>query len=292
VAAELIRLQADHQSDQRLHAAARTLNLVITPCRGNLEDRMIAEVKRLGSHTPARTIVLRDHPDDRLDAEVVIDCETGTEGGQLGICHDRIVLDADGERLTHADSLVAPLLVTDLPTVVWLADPAFEAGDARLVERAQHVVLDSAAASNGLEIAARIAERAPISDLAWIRLERWRVAVASAWDPQERRALLPALEAVEVRHGEGHETDAALAAGWIAARSGLERAAISLAASKNEVAIESIRFRAGSQEFSVRVPTAGLSPTEQFARALILAPAQRRGYPEALAAAGSIGAPA
>jgi glucose-6-phosphate dehydrogenase assembly protein OpcA len=287
-----MRLRAEHQGRERLHAAARTMNVVVAPCRGNLEDRVIEEIARLGSHSPARSIVLRDQTEDRLDAEIVIECESRPEAGRVGICHDRIVLDADLARLAHADSLIAPLLVADLPTVLWLPDPGFGDPDPRLVDRAKQVVLDSGEGEGGLEIAAGIAKRKPVCDLAWIRLERWRAAVASAWDPPGRRPLLAELDAVEVTHGSDATADAALAAGWIVARTGIDPAIVSLTGPAdgpgNGTGIDLIVFRAGSHELPVRTPPDGPSEPEQFARALIPAAVARRGYPEALAAARSL----
>jgi glucose-6-phosphate dehydrogenase assembly protein OpcA len=260
------------------------MNVVVGPCRGDLEDRVIEEIARLGSHSPARSIVLRDHTEDRLDAEIAIECESRPEAGRVGICHDRIVLDVDLARLAHADSLVAPLLVADLPTVLWLPDPDFGDPDPGLIARALHVVLDSGETEEGLEVAARIAERRPICDLAWIRIERWRAAVASAWDPPERRPLLAELDAVEIRHGRDATADAALLAGWIAARTGIEPGGFTLTGPANGAGIDRILFRAGAHEVPVRCPAALPSDLEQFARALMPAPIARRGYPEALAA--------
>jgi glucose-6-phosphate dehydrogenase assembly protein OpcA len=268
------------------------MNVVVAPCRGDREDRVIEEIARLGSHSPARSIVLRDQTEDRLDAEIVIECESRPEAGRVGICHDRIVLDADLARLGRADSLIAPLLVADLPTLLWLPDPGFGDPDPWLVDRAKQVVLDSGEDEGGLEISAGIAKRKPVCDLAWIRLERWRAAVASAWDPPERRPLLAELDAVEVRHGSDATADAALAAGWIVARTGIDPAIVSLTGPANRTGngpgIDLIVFRAGSHELPVRTPPDGPSEVEQFARALIPAPVARRGYPEALAAARSL----
>lgn len=288
VAGELTRLHAEHQGRERLHAAARTMNVVVGPCRGDLEDRVVEEIARLGSHSPARSIVMRDHREDRLDAEIVIDCESRPEAGRVGICHDRIVLDADLARLAHADSLIAPLLVADLPTVLWLPDPGFGDPDPRLTERALQVVLDSGEVEDGLEIAAGIAERKPVCDLAWIRLERWRAAVASTWDPPERRPLLAQLDAVEISYGSDAAADAALAAGWIMARTGIDPAIVSLTGAANGAGIDLIVFRTGSHELPVRPPGDPPTEAEQFVRALIPAPVARRGYPEALAAARSL----
>jgi glucose-6-phosphate dehydrogenase assembly protein OpcA len=264
------------------------MNVVVGPCRGDLEDRVIEEIARLGSHSPARSIVLRDHTEDRLDAEIVIECHARPEAGRVGICHDRIVLDADVTRLSHADSLVAPLLVADLPTVLWLPDPGFGDPDPGLVDRALHVVLDSGEAEDGLEIAAGISERRPVCDLAWIRLERWRAAVASAWDPADRRPLLARLDAIEIAHGQDGATDALLAAGWIMACTGVDPSKVAVTASANGPEIAWIAFRSGSDELPVRVPGEPPTDTEQFATALMPAPIARRGYPEALAAARTL----
>src|SRR2546430_643029 len=73
----------------------------------------------LGAHSPSRTLVLRRHGADRLDAEAVIECELSDAAGRVGVCHDRVTLTADDARLEHAASLLAPLLLSDLPTVLW-----------------------------------------------------------------------------------------------------------------------------------------------------------------------------
>ena len=60
--------------------------------------------------TASRTLVLRRHGADRLDAELVIESELPEAAGRVGVSHDRVTLTADDSRLEHAGSLLAPLL--------------------------------------------------------------------------------------------------------------------------------------------------------------------------------------
>jgi glucose-6-phosphate dehydrogenase assembly protein OpcA len=286
VAAGLARLHTEHQRHEHLHAAARTLNLVVAPVAGEGERAVVDEIDRLGAHSPARAIVLRDHEHERLDAEAVLDCEVRPESGRVGICHDRVLLSADRSRLDHADSLIAPLLVPDLPVIAWLPDaPRVDRG--AVARRADHVVTDSGhTAAPMLDDAAALADLGPVHDLAWGRLERWRVAVAAAWERPERRAALRELREVELQHGADATAEALLLGGWIAARAGLDASAVSFA--RGESGIESLRFATAREEVVVDPPLARVGAQEAFVRALVPTRAYQSGYPEALAIARAL----
>jgi glucose-6-phosphate dehydrogenase assembly protein OpcA len=286
VAAGLARLHAEHQRHEHLHAAARTLNLVVAPVPGEGERDVVDELDRLGDHSPARAIVLRDHEHERLDAEAVLDCEVRPESGRVGICHDRVLLSADRSRLDHADSLIAPLLVPDLPVIAWLPDPA-RAERGAVARRADHLVTDSGrSATPLLDHAVALAGLGPVHDLAWGRLERWRMAVAGAWERPERRARLRELREVELRHGADATAEALLLAGWIAARAGLDASVVSLA--RGEAGIESVRFGTAQEDVVLDPPLASIGWQDAFVRALVPTRAYRSGYPEALAMARAL----
>ena len=291
IASSLARLRADHVRHAPAHAATRTLNLVVMPCGGKLEDRVVNEVERLGDHSPARTIVLRDHSEDRLDADLALDCDQRPESGQVGLCHDRVLLDLDAERLAHCDSLVAPLLVTGLPTVIWVADPAVGVPDPRLLARASHIVVDTASHPDAPQRAAELLADAPIADLAWVRLERWRAAVAAAWEPEERRAALGTLSGIQLTFRDAARSDATLLAAWVLARAGLAPGAASLQNTGSGTDIERVEFEVGSERLAVSAPTRLLDPVSQFAAALLPLPSRRRGYREALALVPELAAP-
>ncbi len=123
VVAELARLHRALQDDGHGHAMARTLNLIVAPASAVAAKAVDDALAGLGAHSPSRTLVLRRHGSDRLDAELAIECELPDAAGRVGVCHDRVTLTADDSRLEHAASLLAPLLLSDLPTVLWLPEP-------------------------------------------------------------------------------------------------------------------------------------------------------------------------
>lgn len=222
VADELLRLHHDHVSDEHGHSAARTLNLTVVPCAGDVEKSVEWAVERLGGHNASRTIILREHTADRLDAKAVIKCEVPKErSGGVGLCHDVVTLSVDRERLAHSASLIAPLIVSGLPSVLWTPDAARPLPDPELLERVEQVVLDTHGAGvDALRNAAELAGRTAVRDLAWGRLDYWRAATSAAFDTQERLALLEKVDSLEVRHLDGGAEPAYLYTGWVAARAG------------------------------------------------------------------------
>lgn len=222
VADELLRLHHNHISDGPGHAAARTLNLTVVPCGGDVEKTVEWAVQRLGGHNASRTIILREHKADRLDAKAAIKCELPPEGsGGVGLCHDVVTLSANPERLAHSASLIAPLIVSGLPSVLWSPDAARPLPDPELLERVEQVVLDTHGAGiDALRYVADLVTRTAVRDLAWGRLDYWRAATAAAFETEERLARLAKVDSLEVRHLDGGIEPAYLYAGWVAARAG------------------------------------------------------------------------
>jgi glucose-6-phosphate dehydrogenase assembly protein OpcA len=313
VNAELDRLHRAAGGQGRVLALARTLNLIVVPCSDRRERDVERALDLLGNHTPSRTLVLREHGAERADANLIMECESPTGAGHVGLCHDRVALSVDPARLEHSASLLAPLLVSDLPTVLWLPEPRSEIPDPGLLERAQYVLVDSG--SGGPAELRRLAELAAairVHDLAWGRLEYWRAAIAAAFDPPEHRRLLPELESVTLRHEEWGLHAALLLAGWIAARAGwspgpLERhdGRATVTASRpagGEVAIafdqappgpccggvDGVVFQAESEKVAVSRSGATSSLRDMFAEALQADPSFSRGYAPAVTAAAEM----
>jgi glucose-6-phosphate dehydrogenase assembly protein OpcA len=307
---QLGRLHRVYQSHAHAHALARTLNLIVMPSGPDCERVVSDNLATLGAHSPSRTIVLREHGTDRLDGELVIESDVPAATGTVGVSHDRVLLAADRSRLEHADSLLAPLLVDDLPTVLWLPDVRAPIPDPRLLERADHLLVDSA--RGGANVIRRLAElvhMAQVHDLAWGGLEFWRAATAAAFDPPERRALLPRISGLELRYERDAFESGLLLTGWIAARAGwrlrqgeredgrlraeaarADGGTVSLTLEPDpEIrgcgGIEELALRAGSDE--VRIGRGGATHRlrDLFAEALRPLPSFARGYPEAVAQA-------
>ena len=111
--------------------------------------------------------------------------EEEVKPGELAVCHEQVVLDVGEEHLEHLETIVDPLVVTDLATLVWSPHGHAEAVDA-LLDLAQIVLIDSVNEPDSASAVARagtLAERAYIVDLAWLRSTPWRERVASTFDP-------------------------------------------------------------------------------------------------------------
>ena len=316
--AELDRLHRAAGGPGRVLALARTLNLIVVPCSDRSEQEEERALDGLGSHTPSRTLVLREHGRKAVDATVVMECKTPAGAGRVGLCHDRVMLSMDAPRLEHSASLLAPLLVSDLPTVLWLPDPRSAVPDPRLLERSQYLLVDSGSGEHDeLRRLADLAASISVHDLAWGRLAYWRAATAAAFEPAQRRALLPAITEVEMRYETRGLAAALLLTGWIAARAGWRAGGLeqrngaaragATRADGGEVeiklvaaechggcgAVDRIVFRSGSEEVGVARGGATSSLRDLFAEALQPLPSFARGYaPAVTAAAAMLGGPA
>jgi glucose-6-phosphate dehydrogenase assembly protein OpcA len=314
VHAELDRLHRAAGGPDRVLALARTLNLIVGRCPESYEPEVDRTLDELGSHTPSRTLVLREHGESRVDASLVMECDTPPGAGRVGLCHDRVVLTMDPARLEHSESLLAPLIVSDLPTVLWLPASSWDVPDPRLLERAQYVLVDSASGEDGeLPRLAKLAASIRVHDLAWGRLAYWRAAIAATFEHAVNRALLPEITDVRLRYEWGGLRSALLLAGWIVARAGwrpvgAERSNGTIRAKAvrdgGEVGIElaeadctgncggvdGLRFSIGSEAIDVDRSGATTKLRDMFAEALQPEPSYARGYaPAVTAAAATLG---
>ena len=229
LAAQVAQISRAHLEDGR--GSTRTLNLVVAPPGDAVEAAALDEaLAGLGHRHPSRTIRLREHDSPQIDADVTIAC-TISRGADPGFCHDEIVLTADRERLEHADSLIAGLLIPGLPEVGWLPSRTSGPADAAIARLATVLVLDSGMAAElpgaveALRRSASLIGRAPVRDLAWTTLHGWRGRVAAAFDDPDALSVLRAADELEVRASDAPAAQPLLLAAWIAVRAGWEPAA-------------------------------------------------------------------
>src|SRR5262249_4696551 len=87
------------------------------------ELRRAAEAARCAaSHHPARVLLLRAEPEaspERLDGEVPGYC-TPPGPGRRQVCHEHVTMTALGRSCGDLPGAVRPLLVPDLPVVLWI----------------------------------------------------------------------------------------------------------------------------------------------------------------------------
>ncbi|MDI3315063.1 MAG: glucose-6-phosphate dehydrogenase assembly protein OpcA [Mycobacterium sp.] len=190
----------------------RVMTLIIAPDTDTLVEESV-EAANFASHEhPSRVIVvLTTDPqaaDPRLDAQLRVGRDTGA--GEV------VVLRLSGPLAAHADSVVMPFLLPDIPVVAWWpgSAPAVPAQDAlgRLAIRRITDATDSA------DPLATIKSRLPgytpgDTDLAWSRITYWRALLTSTLDRPPYERITSALVS-----GLPTEPALDLLAGWLASR--------------------------------------------------------------------------
>lgn len=188
------------------------LTLIVSTEERHHYDAMKAASKAAREH-PARIIIVVGRPDTtrtRLDAEVRVGDENGP--GEV------IVLRLYGELAAHADSVVLPLLLPDVPVVTWWPDegPDTPSKDP-LGAFAQRRITDAAEYYKPMtKLTARATAYQPgDTDLAWTRLTPWRSMLAAALDQFPH-----AVSSVAVSGEEGNPSVRVLAV-WLRQRLGV-----------------------------------------------------------------------
>ena len=184
------------------------LTLIIVTDEAAQYDAIRAANQAAREH-PARILAVisrKPKSDSRLDAEIRVGEASPGE---------TIVLRMYGPLGQHADSVVAPLLVPDVPVVTWWPDePPADPSAHPLGALAQRRVTDSAATEDAHGVLARLAKAYSPgdTDFGWTRATPWRSVIAATLDQQ-----VPPLRAGEVAAEPGNPT-ADLIAAWLTDR--------------------------------------------------------------------------
>ena len=179
-------------------------------------DRARRVLAGMAERHPARTIFLVPMAGRTSCVEADAKVLDFAVGGGKEVLSEVIELRLRGEAAKHPASVVLPLLISDLPAFCrWRGQPAW--GSQALTELTgvvDRLVVDSSewpgipAAYGEL---ARLFDRVAVSDLAWRRTLRWRVALAARW---------PEIRDAERLLVDGPKADAVLLAGWLRSRLG------------------------------------------------------------------------
>lgn len=216
----LLRLMHERHNEGMVQAPARVLNLVVVIDRewkGEISNRL----DRINRDNPARTIlVVVEDGKQGLDAIATLVHDTPDALGGNTVFRERIEIDCGVEHLAHLDTIVYPVLATEVGTVVWSPHGHPEAVDS-LRGLASTVLIDSLDFPDWRTAIARIqelSEHAEVSDLAWLRSTPWRERVAATFDPSVWRGELDGINRVVVRMHPGSTMAALLWVGWLASR--------------------------------------------------------------------------
>jgi glucose-6-phosphate dehydrogenase assembly protein OpcA len=222
VEAALRQLITEQCARHDAYAPSRVLNLVVVvdrEWRGEIMNRL----DRVGRYHPSRTILCAvEHGRTTIDATVAITAVDDPKPGELALTRERVVLDLGPRHLERLDTIVDPLVVTDIATVVWSPHGHPEAVDA-LLHLAQVVLVDSVNEPDSAAAIVRareLAGEAYVVDLAWLRSTPWRERVAATFDPAAWRDELGRIDSVTVRHQSQSTIAGLLFCGWLASRLG------------------------------------------------------------------------
>jgi glucose-6-phosphate dehydrogenase assembly protein OpcA len=214
----------EHERFRRRRGAlpARALNLVVV-VDAAFTGEVVRRLEAVGRNAPSRTILVRVHERRaRLSARVTI--ATVHEGTAEQSSVEQITVDVADRHLRRLDSIVDPMVMTDVPTLLW-APHGHHVAIAALGDLGQTVLLDSGDAPDvptGLNDAHHLIDEHALAivDLSWLRATPWRQRLAAHFQPVDRRSELRRISDVQVRHQPGSEAAAWLFLGWLGDRLG------------------------------------------------------------------------
>ncbi len=187
---------------------------------------------RAAAAVPQRTIVVRANPAAEPDLASWISANCHRIGGGQQVCSEEICIVAGGEYIQRVPPVVNALLIPDMPVAVWwLGDlpNEHETYVESLLEPADRLIIDSVYFDSPADLAlvSRVAAQTTTepADLNWVRLEEWRTAAASVFDPPSMRGRLRGIRRLRVTACAksdyfGERVESLLFAAWLTVQTG------------------------------------------------------------------------
>jgi hypothetical protein len=258
IEAALRALLAERHAESGSFVPARVLNMIAF-----VDDQWSGEIanrlRGVGRYTASRLLVLSYEPDrERLDARASIASDEDPSPGQLALLRETVIVKLGDRHLDDLLTIADPLVVTDLPTLLWSPHGHHEAVDA-LLSLAQATLIDSIEEHvwrAAIDRATTLSEHLYVVDLAWLRSTPWRERVAAAFDRPQMRRELSRLNAVSVRHHPDSTVAAMLFLGWLASRLGWALEQSEIVSQKAGEGLLSGTARAGGCEIALKLRAA------------------------------------
>ena len=217
-------LLAERHAENGGFVPARALNMIVF-VEGEWSGEIANRLRGVGRYHASRMVVLSHEPSqEHLDARVTIASEGDPKPGELALLRETVVVELGERHLDDLFTIADPLVVSDLPTLLWSPHGHYEVVR-DLLGLAQAVLLDSVDEPDPREAAERVSElsrQAYVVDLAWLRSTPWRERIATTFDPPALRQELSTIAAVTIRHHPDSAIAALLLVGWLASRLGWE----------------------------------------------------------------------
>jgi glucose-6-phosphate dehydrogenase-like protein OpcA len=222
IEAALRAMLAERHAENGGFVPARALNMIAFVDRqwsGEIANRL----RGVGRFHASRLVVLSYEPGrTQLDARATVASEGDPRPGELTLLRETVIVELGDRHLDDLYTIADPLVVSDLPTLLWSPHGHPEVMD-ELLGLAQAVLVDSVDEPvwrDAVERARALSARAYVVDLAWLRSTPWRERLATAFDPPHLRRELSLLEALTIRHHPDSTISALLLVGWLASRLG------------------------------------------------------------------------
>lgn len=219
----------------RVRMRTSVLTLVVVAPRPETSERALAAINALHQRHPSRAIVISPGDFDgpsTMDAHIYAECQLSERSGSE-VCTEQILIKTGGELSQHLSRVVTPLLIHDLPVVVWWPDdPPFGMRQFNEVSGScDRLLVDSGSfhEDGGAKLAglaAVVSEGVSVTDVGWLRLTLWRELLAGLFDHPLLTRELDHIKSVRIDVARPTSTlrisKAAFYLGWLASRLGWE----------------------------------------------------------------------
>jgi glucose-6-phosphate dehydrogenase assembly protein OpcA len=249
-------------SEERAATRISTINLVVVAGDDAGADRAGRAMRQLGRQNPGRTVIVVPRPGAGLSIDADVHLHTATVDSRA-VWWEEVRMVVGGAVCGHLDSLVEPLTLGEMPVTLWyvssIPDPAEP-----LVGTAGTVVVESPVEQVGqgtspvskdvegnlgvLASLVDLAQRRPVVDLTWLRLNPWRQMLTHLFDAVAYRPFVHDVRSAEVAGPVG---PALLLAGWLADRLGLDASAVARRPAADPAALLTARHEGSTGSFRV-----------------------------------------
>lgn len=191
-----------HESGGVLRACAMTLVAFVDE-EENAQD-LGETIARLMRGHPSRAIVIRiSEGKDRLESRVFQQCWMPF-GQHRQICCEQVEITASQDHLCDVPSIVAPLAVPDLPSVVWLRSKRIcdKGAYSDVLQLGEKVIVDTsrAGAPSPDTLIGFLDRGCIVGDLAWTRITELRQLIAQLVGSRVPRKFMVGSDGVEGRY--------------------------------------------------------------------------------------------
>lgn len=226
-----LRYEAAGRPEQGQAFALRTsfINLVVYANDEETARHASRTIAAQSGQHPTRAIIVIARPDARepgIDTGLAAHCHVAP-GVEQQVCCEEVTLTVNGPAADHLHSVLAPLLIPDLPVYLWWigALPHDHHLFGEMMDNADRFIVDSARFTDAahdlwsLEHLSSRSRRCQLGDLNWQRLQPWRQIVAQQCAAPSLDGLRQHLSAITIsfagREGDERWSQALLMSGWL-----------------------------------------------------------------------------